>query len=68
MWEFRQKCSCERYDDLAHCHVVSEIATVLPNDSYYTVVASIFLVSAASCEAICGVASVQRSVHELLMR
>ena len=34
-------------------------ATVLPNSSYYTVVASIFLVSAASCKAICRVALVR---------
>ena len=30
-------------------------ATVLHSNSYYTVIASIFLVSAASCKAICGV-------------
>ena len=36
-------------------------ATVMYNNSYYTVVASIFLVSAASCKAICGVASVRTS-------
>ena len=34
-------------------------ATVLPSNSYYTVVASIFLISAASCKAICRVASVR---------
>ena len=32
--------------------------TVLYSKSYYAVVASIFLVSAASCKAICRVASV----------
>ena len=32
-------------------------ASVLYNNSYYTVVASIFLVSAASCKAICEVTS-----------
>ena len=32
-------------------------ATVLYSNSYYTVVASIFLASAASCKAICGVAA-----------
>ena len=32
-------------------------ATVLYSNSYYTVVASIFLISAASCKAICRVAS-----------
>ena len=49
--------------DLAHRHVVDEIhsATVLYSNSYYTVVASIFLVSAASCKAIYGVASVRTS-------
>ena len=36
-------------------------ATVLHSNSYYTVVASIFLVSTASCKAICGVASVRTS-------
>ena len=36
-------------------------ATVLHSNSYYTVVASIFLVSAASCKAICRVASVRTS-------
>ena len=34
-------------------------ATVLYSNSYYTVVASIFLTNAASCKAICGVASVR---------
>ena len=49
--------------DLARRHVVNEITTVLYSNSYvyYTVVASIFLVSAASCKAICGVASVRTS-------
>ena len=36
-------------------------ATVLCSNSYYTVVASIFLVSTGSCKAICGVASVRTS-------
>ena len=36
-------------------------ATVLYSNSYYTVVASIFLVSAASCKAICEVTSVRTS-------
>ena len=49
--------------ELAHCHVVDEIATVLPSNSYYTVVASIFLISAASCKAICRVTSVRTSGH-----
>ena len=42
------------YTDLARCHV-------LHSNSCYTVVASIFLVSAASCKAICRVASVRTS-------
>ena len=49
--------------DLACCHVVGEIATSChcsPNNSYYTIVASVFLVSA---EAICGVASVRASYY-----
>ena len=48
--------------DLACRHVVDEIATfchVMYSNSYYKVVASIFLVSAASCKAICGIASVR---------
>ena len=36
-------------------------ATVLHSNSYYTVVASIFLVSTASCKAICEVTSVRTS-------
>ena len=36
-------------------------ATVLPSNSYYTVVASIFLISAASCKAICRVALIRTS-------
>ena len=36
-------------------------ATVLYSNSYYTVVASIFLASAASCNAICEVTSVRTS-------
>ena len=36
-------------------------ATVLYSNSYYTVVASIFLVSTASCKAICRVALVKTS-------
>ena len=47
--------------DLARRHVVNEITTVLPSNSYYTVIASIFLISAASCKAICRVASVRTS-------
>ena len=47
--------------DLARHHVVDEIATVLYSNSYYTVLASIFLVSAASCKAICEVTSVRTS-------
>ena len=53
--------------DLACHHVVHWItnslhcATVLPSNSYYTVVASIFLVSTDSSKAICGVALVRTS-------
>ena len=36
-------------------------AAILPSNSYYTVVASTFLVSAASCKAICKVTSVRAS-------
>ena len=36
-------------------------ATILPSNSYYTVVASILLISAASCKAICRVALVRTS-------
>ena len=39
------------YIDLAHCHVVNHSATVLHSNSYYTVVASIFLVHTAFCKA-----------------
>ena len=49
------------YTDLALRHDVDQIATLCrysPSNSYYTVVASIFLVS-TSCKAICGVASVR---------
>ena len=50
-------------------------ATVLYSNSYYTVVANIFFVSAASCKAICKVTSVRTLdysqpfwlVHALLM-
>ena len=41
-------------------------ATVLYSNSYYTVVAIIFLVSAASCKAICRVASVRTSDYSQL--
>ena len=47
--------------DLARRHVVNDSATVLDSNSYYTVVASIFLVSATSCKAICRVSSVRTS-------
>ena len=36
-------------------------STALHTNSYYTVVASIFLVSTASCTAMCGVASIRTS-------
>ena len=52
--------------DLARRHVVNEIATfyhcsVQQQLLYYTVVASIFLISTASYKAICRVASVRTS-------
>ena len=47
--------------DLARRHVVDEIATVLYSNNYYTVVASIFLVSAASCKVMCEVTLVRTS-------
>ena len=47
--------------DLARRHVVDDSATVLYSNSYYTVIASIFLVSAASCKAVCEVTSVRTS-------
>ena len=43
--------------DLACHHVVNQV-TIFCHSSY-TVVASTFLVSTASCKAICGVASVR---------
>ena len=65
---FVEKCSCVKI----WCHVLTlpiamlsmrllDSATVLYSNSYYTVVASIFLVSAASCKAICEVTSVRTS-------
>ena len=75
MWEFRQKCSCVK---IRH-HVLTlpvamlsmrllHSATVLYSNSYYTVVASIFLVSTASCKAICGLTSVRtKRFNTLLM-
>ena len=41
-------------------------ATVLCSNSYYTVVASIFLVSVASCKAICKTALVRSRLHFLI--
>ena len=68
MWEFRQKCSCVKIWHRVLTLPVAMLlmksvqsATVLCSNGYYTVVASIFLVSAASCKAICRVASVRTS-------
>ena len=50
--------------DLAHRQLSMrslDSTTVLYSNSYYTIVASIFLVSAASCKAICEVTSVRTS-------
>ena len=44
---------------LAHYHPVDQITTFCHCSAYYTVVASIFLVSAASCSTIHGIASVR---------
>ena len=70
MWEFRQKCLCMKIWHRVLTLPVAMLsmrllhsATVLPSNSYYTVVASIFLVSAASCKAICRVASVRTSYY-----
>ena len=68
MWEFLQKCSCVKIRQRVLTLPIAMLsmrslhsATVLPSNSYYIVVASIFLISAASCKAICGVASVRTS-------
>ena len=68
MWEFQQKRLCVKIWHLVLTLPVAMLlmrslhsATVLYSNSYYTVVASIFLVSAASCKVICGVASVRTS-------
>ena len=68
MWKFQQKCSCVKIRHSVLTLPVAMLsmrslhsATVLYSNSYYTVVASIFLLSAASCKAICGVASVRTS-------
>ena len=66
MWEFRQKRSCVKIWHRVLTLLVAMLsmrslhsASVLYSNSYYTVVASIFLVSTASCKAIFGVASVR---------
>ena len=68
MWEFLQKCSCVKIQHRVLTLPVAMLsmrslhtATVLYSNSYYTVVASIFLVSTASCKIICGAASVRTS-------
>ena len=53
MLVYEDKTSC------THRHVVLSSATVLYSNSYYTVLASIFLVSTASCKAICRMASIR---------
>ena len=68
MWGFVEKCSCVK---IWRCVLTLPVAmlsmrsldstTVLFSNSYYTVVASIFLVSAASCKAIYEVTSVRTS-------
>ena len=66
MWEFRQKCLCVKIRHRVLTLPVAMLstrslhsATVLYSNSYYIVVASIFLVSAASCKAICKTALVR---------
>ena len=68
MWGFVEKCSCVKIWRRVLTLPVAilsmrslDSATVLYSNSYYTVVASIFLVSAASCTAICEVTSVRTS-------
>ena len=68
MWGFVEKCSCVKIWHRVLTLPVAmfsmrplDSATVLYSNIYYTVVASIFLVSAASCKAIYGVASVRTS-------
>ena len=68
MWGFVGKCSCVKIWRRVLTLPVAMLsmrsldsATVLYSNSYYTVVASIVLVSAASCKAICEVRSVRTS-------
>ena len=68
MWEFQQKCSCVKIWHRVLTLPIAMLlmrslhsATILYSNSYYIVVASIFLVSTASCKAICRVASVRTS-------
>ena len=68
MWGFVEKCSCVKIWHRVLTLPVAMLsmrsldsATVLYSNSYYTVVASIFLVSTASCKAICKVTSVRTS-------
>ena len=62
MLEFQQKCSCVKIGHRVLTFPVAMLsmrslhsATVLHSNSYYTVIASNFLVSAASCKAMCRV-------------
>ena len=73
MWEFRQKCLCVKIRYRVLTLPVAMLstrslhsATVLYSNSYYIVVASIFLVSAASCKAICKTALVRSRLHFLI--
>ena len=68
MWGFVEKCSCVKIWRRVLTLPVAMLSmrsldstTVLYSNSYYTVVASIFLVSAASCKAICKVTLVRTS-------
>ena len=68
MWGFVEKCSCVKIWRRVLTLPVAMLSmrsldstTVLYSNSYYTVVASIFLISAASCKAIYKVTSVRTS-------
>ena len=68
MWGFVEKCSCVKIWRRVLTLPVAmlsmrslDFTTVLYSNSYYTVVASIFLISAASCKAIYKVTSVRTS-------
>ena len=57
----KQNAVCTRLDFNLDVDGTVHSVTVLYSNSHYTVVASILFASAASCKAICGVASVRTS-------